>query len=97
MTVPTCDQFIEPILRFLARNPEGAPAKFVHDAAASALRLTDEDRLQMLTSGTQPVYKIVLIDGPRPAGLMIDYGIGVSARVIKIPKIDSDYLDENAV
>lgn len=39
---------------------------------------------------------IVLIDGPRLAGLMIDYGIGVSARVIKIPKIDSDYFDENA-
>jgi len=27
---------------------------------------------------------------------MIDYGIGVSARVVKIPKIDSDYFDENA-
>jgi len=39
---------------------------------------------------------IVLIDGPRLAGLMIDYGIGVTARVIKIPKIDSDYFDENA-
>ena len=39
---------------------------------------------------------IVLIDGPRLAGLMIDYGIGVSARVVKIPKIDSDYFDENA-
>lgn len=39
---------------------------------------------------------IVLMDGPRLAGLMIDYGIGVSARVVKIPKIDSDYFDENA-
>ncbi|MBE0547363.1 MAG: restriction endonuclease [Rubrivivax sp.] len=57
MTVPTYDQFIEPILRFLAKNPDGAPAKLAHDAAASALGLTDEDRLQMLTSGTQQVYK----------------------------------------
>ena len=57
MTVPTYDQFIEPILRFLARNPDGALAKFAHDAAASALELTDEDRLQMLASGTQLVYK----------------------------------------
>jgi restriction system protein len=39
---------------------------------------------------------IVLIDGLRLAGLMIDYGIGVSARVVKIPRIDSDYFDENA-
>jgi restriction system protein len=39
---------------------------------------------------------IVLLDGPRLAGLMIDYGIGVTARLVKIPKIDSDYFDENA-
>ncbi len=57
MTVPTYDQFIEPILRFLAKNPDGAPAKSAHDAAAAALGLTDEDRLQMLASGTQLVYK----------------------------------------
>jgi restriction endonuclease Mrr len=52
MTVPTYDQFIEPILRFLAKNPDGAPAKLAHEAAASALGLTDEDRIRMLTSGT---------------------------------------------
>lgn len=57
MTVPTYDQFIEPILRFLAKNPDGAPAKMAHDAAAIALGLSDEDRLLMLTSGTQQVYK----------------------------------------
>lgn len=57
MTVPTYDQFIEPILRFLAKNADGAPAKMAHDAAATALGLTDEDRLLVLTSGTQQVYK----------------------------------------
>lgn len=57
MTVPTYDQFIEPILRFLAKNPDGAPAKAAHDAAAATLGLVDEDRLQMLASGTQLVYK----------------------------------------
>lgn len=57
MTVPTYDQFIEPILRFLAKNPDGASAKMAHDAAATALGLTDEDRLLVLTSGTQQVYK----------------------------------------
>lgn len=44
MTVPTYDQFIEPILRFLSRNPDGALAKFAHDAAAPALELTGEER-----------------------------------------------------
>lgn len=57
MTVPTYDQFIEPILRFLAQAPDGATAKAAHDAAASTLGLTEVDRLQMLASGTQLVYK----------------------------------------
>lgn len=37
---------------------------------------------------------IVLIDGARLAGLMIDYELGVTARTVKIPKIDGDYFDE---
>lgn len=37
---------------------------------------------------------LVLIDGKRLAQLMIDHEVGVSARVIKIPKIDSDYFEE---
>jgi restriction system protein len=39
---------------------------------------------------------IVLIDGPRLAGLMIDYELGVTARTVKIPKIDGDFFDEEA-
>lgn len=39
---------------------------------------------------------IVLIDGARLAGLMIDYELGVTARTVKIPKIDGDYFDEEA-
>lgn len=39
---------------------------------------------------------IVLIDGYRLSGLMIDHEIGVNARVLRIPKIDSDYFDEEA-
>ena len=50
MTIPTYDQFIEPILRFLAKNSDGAPAKSAHEAAATALGLSDEDRLLMLAS-----------------------------------------------
>jgi restriction system protein len=37
---------------------------------------------------------MVLIDGKRLASLMIDHEVGVNARVLKIPKIDSDYFDE---
>src|SRR4051812_35162770 len=57
MGVPTYDQFIEPILRYLAAHPNGAPAREAHEAAASALGLSDTDRQELLPSGTQPVYK----------------------------------------
>ncbi|MBU6353652.1 MAG: restriction endonuclease, partial [Cyanobacteria bacterium REEB498] len=39
---------------------------------------------------------IVLVDGQRLSSLMIDHEIGVNARVLRIPKIDSDYFDEEA-
>ncbi len=37
---------------------------------------------------------VILIDGQRLTELMIDYGVGVSHRIVKIPKVDSDYFDE---
>lgn len=37
---------------------------------------------------------IVLVDGNRLAGLMIECELGVTARVVKVPKIDGDYFDE---
>lgn len=40
---------------------------------------------------------IVLVDGTRLAELMIDHEVGVSARTIKVPKIDSDYFDEESI
>lgn len=42
------------------------------------------------------VERIVLVDGPRLAELMIDHGVGVSARTVKVPKLDSDYFDEES-
>jgi restriction system protein len=42
------------------------------------------------------VERIVLVDGPRLVELMIDHELGVSARTVKIPKIDSDYFDEES-
>jgi restriction system protein len=37
---------------------------------------------------------VVLIDGDRLTRLMIEYGLGVSARTLRIPRIDSDYFHE---
>jgi restriction system protein len=57
MSVPTYDQFIEPILRYLAEHPNGAAARDADDAAANALQLTEADRRGLVASGIQPVYK----------------------------------------
>src|SRR5215470_13312396 len=57
MSVPTYDQFIDPILRYLAQHPEGAGVRDVADATAKVLGLNDEDRTQLLPSGRQPVYR----------------------------------------
>lgn len=37
---------------------------------------------------------IVLVDGRRLAGLMIDHGVGVQPRPINIPRVDQDYFDD---
>ena len=57
MSVPTYDQFIEPLLRYLAAHPDGVAAKLAYDEAADALGLTDEDKQVLLPSGAQPIYK----------------------------------------
>lgn len=44
MSVPTYDQFIEPILRYLAATPEGATARDAHEAAGDALNLSEAQR-----------------------------------------------------
>lgn len=57
MAVPAYIQFIEPVLRYLAANPAGALARDAHEAAASALSLTEAERQELLPSGAQPVFK----------------------------------------
>ncbi len=51
MSVPTYDQFIEPILRFLATKPDGAIARDAHEAAAKMLQLTEAQREELIASG----------------------------------------------
>jgi restriction system protein len=57
MSVPTYDRFIEPLLRYLAARPDGADIDDVYEGVANATRLPPEDRLTLLPSGRQPVYK----------------------------------------
>ncbi|MFN7221992.1 MAG: restriction endonuclease, partial [Burkholderiales bacterium] len=42
------------------------------------------------------VERVVLVDGKKLADLMMDNEVGVSARLVKVPKIDSDYFDEES-
>lgn len=38
--------------------------------------------------------RLKLIDGARLTGLMIEHGVGVSHRVVKVPKVDGDHFVE---
>ena len=57
MPIPTYDLFIEPVLRYLAQLPQGAPARQVYEAAADALGLSEEQKLEVLPSKAQAIYK----------------------------------------
>jgi restriction system protein len=57
MTVPRYDHFIEPLLRHLAAHAEGAAVADVYEALAGGMRLTPDDRAELLPSGTQAVFK----------------------------------------
>jgi restriction system protein len=43
------------------------------------------------------VERIVLVDGARLAELMIEHEVGVTARAVQLPKLDSDDFDEESV
>ncbi len=57
MSIPTYDKFVDPILRFLGGHPEGAPTPVVYEAVANALGIDENERLVLLPSKTQPIYK----------------------------------------
>lgn len=37
---------------------------------------------------------MVLVDGNRLVNLMMDHEVGVTSHLLKLPKLDSDYFDE---
>lgn len=57
MAVPAFDQFIEPLLRYLGEHPGGIGTSDAYEAMARTLDLSDPQRLELLPSGTQPIYK----------------------------------------
>ena len=58
MAIPTYDQFIEPLLRFLSSRPEGVRTSEVYAALADAVGLTDDERDDRLPSAArQPRYQ----------------------------------------
>lgn len=68
-----------------------------------ALQLKGANKGVLISSGpiTGPAYglakqangSLVLIEGTRLASLMIECGIGVQHRIIKIAKVDQDYFE----
>jgi restriction system protein len=57
MPVPTYDEFIEPLLRYLAARIDGAAIADVYEALANEMKLTPDDRVELLPSRSQPLYK----------------------------------------
>ena len=58
--------------------------------------LTTSTFTQQGVEFAKSVEGIVLVDGPRLAGLMIDHEVGVTSRTLRIPKIDGGYFDEES-
>lgn len=56
MGIPSYQEFIEPLLRFLAEHKEPVRTKQVYEAMSDAMELTAEEKALVLPSGTQPIY-----------------------------------------
>ena len=62
--------------------------------ASKGLFITTSAYTAQAVEFAKSVERIVLVDGIKLAELMIDHEVGVSTRVIKLPKLDSDYFEE---
>jgi len=58
--------------------------------------ITTSEYTQQAKDFAKSVEGIVLIDGTKLRELMMDFEIGISSRTIKVPKLDSDYFDEES-
>jgi restriction system protein len=62
--------------------------------AKKGVFITTSDFTSQALDFAKSVEGVVLVNGARLVGLMIECELGVSARTVKIPKIDGDYFDE---
>jgi len=107
MNIPSYSKLMWPLMTLLYRHKESLHVSEVCKLLADDLKLSEEDRAKMLPSGRQPLLKnrigwaqdatfgkIVGMDGERLTELMMDYDVGVSNTLLKVPKIDKDYFEE---
>lgn len=64
--------------------------------ATKGVFITTSSYTPQATEFAKSVEKIVLVDGARLAELMIEQEVGITSRTIRIPKLDSDYFDEES-
>jgi restriction system protein len=56
--------------------------------------ITTSTFTQQAIEFARSVERIVLVDGEKLAGLMMEHEVGVSLRPVKVPKLDADYFEE---
>jgi restriction system protein len=64
--------------------------------ATKGVFITTSSFTAQATEFAGSVERIVLVDGARLADLMIDHEVGVTMRPLRVPKIDSDYFEEES-
>jgi len=78
----------------------GSPCKFVE--ALGQYELVSNKGVFITTSTftaqavefAKSVERVVLVDGTKLADLMIDFEVGVTMRPVRVPKLDTDYFEE---
>ncbi|MCC7101343.1 MAG: restriction endonuclease [Rubrivivax sp.] len=64
--------------------------------AKKGVFITTSSYTPQATEFARSVEGIVLVDGERLTALMIEHEVGVTARTVKVPKIDGDYFDDGS-
>jgi restriction system protein len=55
--------------------------------------ITTSSFTQQAHNFAKSVEKIVLVDGARLAELMIDFEVGIASRLVRVPRLDTDYFE----
>lgn len=79
--------------RVWSEDPKSRPS--TGQRANKGVFITTSSYPAQVIDFARSVERIVLVNGPRLAELMINHEVGVSARTVKVPKLDSDYDEES--